>query len=49
MLSSSYGKFVYQVILVYVYDRVAKEEVGTTGSEENVQEEEMLVSITITC
>lgn len=47
MLSSSYGKFVYQVILAY--DRVAKEEVGTTGSEENVQEEEMLVSITITC
>ena len=46
MISSSYGKFVYQVILVY--DRVAKEGVGMTGSEENVEEKEILVSVTIT-
>lgn len=37
---------IYQVLPVYVYDKVAKEEIGTTGSEENVQEEEVLVSNT---
>jgi hypothetical protein len=44
MLLSSYEKFVYQDFLVY--DKVAKEEVGLSGNEENVQEEEVLVSNT---
>lgn len=38
MLSSSYGKFVYQVILVY--DRVTKEEVGMTRSEKKCTRKE---------
>lgn len=44
MLSSSYEKSAYQGLLVC--DEVAKEEVGTLGSGESVQEEEVLVSNT---